>query len=266
MEKGLYEIHDQIGSDFPFKFYTELFHDDYSIPNWHSNIEILCCIKGRGILNCQSASYEFLPGDIAVINSDILHTVISDSEISYHFLIIDDAFFHQNDLPLDAVYFQEFIRDPQLFDAFSQIAQSFSEDGPLMKASCKHSVLTFLLLLYRNYASKRQSKSLNPENTERIKEIIKYINSNLFSRITLDMIADAVGINKYYLSHEFKKYTNSTVFEHINLLRCYEAKRLIQDGMSVSAAALSCGFENVSYFTKVYKKHMGSLPSEAAAK
>ena len=45
------------------------------------------------------------------------------------------------------------------------------------------------------------------------------------------------------------------------LLKVVEAKRLIESGMSVSAAALSCGFENMSYFSRTYKKYTGTLPS-----
>ena len=50
------------------------------------------------------------------------------------------------------------------------------------------------------------------------------------------------------------------------MMRCKESKRLIKEGMSVSAAALSCGFENMSYFTKTYKKYMGALPSDGKKK
>ena len=64
------------------------------------------------------------------------------------------------------------------------------------------------------------------------------------------------------MSRDFKKYTGNTVFEYINISRCKTAATLIASGMSVSAAANECGFENLSYFSRTYKKYMGKLPSD----
>ena len=52
-----------------------------------------------------------------------------------------------------------------------------------------------------------------------------------------------------------------TVIEYVNILRCKEAKRLISEGQSVSEAAIASGFNNLSYFTRTYKKYVGELPS-----
>ena len=50
--------------------------------------------------------------------------------------------------------------------------------------------------------------------------------------------------------------------EYINAIRCNYAKRMISGGMSVSEAAFSCGYRNLSYFSKTYKKYFKMLPSE----
>ena len=88
-----------------------------------------------------------------------------------------------------------------------------------------------------------------------------YIRKHLAERITLDEIAQHVGVNKHYLSREFKQIIGKTIFDTILLLRCTEAKRRLQEGMTVSEAAHACGFENLSYFTRAFKKYNQSLPS-----
>jgi len=70
-----------------------------------------------------------------------------------------------------------------------------------------------------------------------------------------------VGISKFYLCREFKAYTGSSILQTVNLLRCTQAKLLIEGGATVSQAALSCGFDNLSYFSRTFKKLMGALPS-----
>ena len=60
---------------------------------------------------------------------------------------------------------------------------------------------------------------------------------------TLDALAAQAGVSKFHLSREFKSTTGLTVVTFINLCRCTEARRLIEEGCSVSEAAATCGFE-----------------------
>ena len=52
------------------------------------------------------------------------------------------------------------------------------------------------------------------------------------------------------------------VIEYINLLKCHQAQKFIRSGMNVSEAATELGFENLSYFTRTYKKYLNRLPSD----
>jgi AraC-like DNA-binding protein len=49
---------------------------------------------------------------------------------------------------------------------------------------------------------------------------------------------------------------------YINILRCEHARKMLQNGnYRVEEVAYLCGFDNMSYFSKTYKKYMGCLPS-----
>ena len=96
---------------------------------------------------------------------------------------------------------------------------------------------------------------------EVIKKAIKYIRENYDKKLLLDEIAQNVYMDKYTLSREFKKTTNQTVVQYINSYRCKKASEYIADGMAVSQAALMCGFTNMSFFTKTFKRYMGCMPS-----
>lgn len=88
-----------------------------------------------------------------------------------------------------------------------------------------------------------------------------YIRQNLSRSISLEDLSQQAGISKFHLSREFKAVTGTTIFDFINLTRCNEAKLLIESGMSVSAAAISCGYHNMSYFSRAFQKRFGILPS-----
>ena len=93
-----------------------------------------------------------------------------------------------------------------------------------------------------------------------------YIRSNFTKKLSLDNIAIYVGISKYHLCREFKTLTGNTIIEFINTLRCTEAKRLIEKGMRVSEAAYTCGFDNLSYFSRTFQHIIGHEPSFFAKK
>ena len=70
--------------------------------------------------------------------------------------------------------------------------------------------------------------------------------------------------DKYQLTRAFKRATGQTVITFINHVRCQHAANYIANGESVSRAALLCGFENFSYFSKTFQKFMEKLPSAYA--
>jgi YesN/AraC family two-component response regulator len=88
-----------------------------------------------------------------------------------------------------------------------------------------------------------------------IKKAINYINLNFKNQISLNLIAESININPSHLSRQFKKETNMTITEFINIKRINEAKFLIEQNQnSITEIALMVGFENHNYFCKVFKQ------------
>jgi len=105
-------------------------------------------------------------------------------------------------------------------------------------------------------------KLSSPEENNYVKEAIYFIWQHLSEPISLDRLSLAVGVSKFHLARQFKKYTGNSIIQTINLMRCSEAKRMLEQGMSVSAVAETCGFTNHSYFSKTFRSVMGKLPSQ----
>lgn len=261
----IYETHMIEDSLLPFIFHREttVAQDHTAFVNWHENIEILCCVSGRGSVQCNSNIHDLEAGDIFVVNSEAVHSTFSEGVFIYHCLIVDKSFFLDNGIPVSELQFQELIRDPALYLAFFRVADAFSRENREVwdTAWIRHEVLGLLISLCRKYARRTSPETTSAVPVERVKKAMTYIRNNLSKQLTLDEIADHVGISKYHFAREFKAFTGETVIDSINILRCKEAKRLIESGMSVSAAAMSCGFENLSYFSRTFKKHFGQLPS-----
>ena len=83
------------------------------------------------------------------------------------------------------------------------------------------------------------------------------------TRLTLSDLAELAQVNEKYLCRFFKEYTGQTPIDYINRLRvdraCYE---MSVTGMNVTEAAFECGFNELSYFSKMFKKYKGIAPGE----
>ena len=90
-----YEIHGLEHKDMPVIFWAS---GRGTVPNWHENIEMLYCTKGKGQLFCGGEEYLMVPGHIYVINASELHSAFDLGQLNYYCLIVDANFLSQNSL------------------------------------------------------------------------------------------------------------------------------------------------------------------------
>lgn len=94
-----------------------------------------------------------------------------------------------------------------------------------------------------------------------ISEVIKYLNENISSPISLDMLAKKFYISKHHMNKVFKKATGTTVGKYVNYKRITQAQQLIMQGYSASRAATEAGFGDYSSFYRAYTRLLGHVPS-----
>jgi AraC-like DNA-binding protein len=88
-----------------------------------------------------------------------------------------------------------------------------------------------------------------------VKEAVTSIRFTLDEPISLNSLADTLGVHPSYLSRAFKKEMGITLTDYINKLRIEEAKYMLDQGnVSVSETALSVGYNDPNYFSKVFTK------------
>lgn len=90
----------------------------------------------------------------------------------------------------------------------------------------------------------------------------RYIEANYTKKMTLIEIAGAVHANRSYISRLYKQKTGVNLFDAINRLKIEKAKEMIRGGLKVYEAADKVGFDDVAYFSKVFKKIEGTSPKD----
>jgi len=94
-----------------------------------------------------------------------------------------------------------------------------------------------------------------------IKRALRFIRERYATEFTLSQTAEAAGLSPAYFSKVFKAELGESFSEHVNRLRIERAVILLTgSGLSLSEVAGQVGFEDQSYFTKVFKRVMGISP------
>ena len=101
------------------------------------------------------------------------------------------------------------------------------------------------------------------KHSDVVYKVMEYVRRNFSRKISLDDIAGEVYLSRSYLSSLFKEETGQSLFAYINHVRIEKSKQmLLDDTASLADVANLCGFEDQSYFTKVFKKAVGISPKK----
>ena len=96
-----------------------------------------------------------------------------------------------------------------------------------------------------------------------VQKAVTTICADLTADLSLCRLADMQGISSGYLSAIFKKETGQTVTDFVNQKRMQYAVQLLgETTLQVQTVAQHCGFLDVHYFSKVFKKYVGKTPKE----
>jgi two-component system response regulator YesN len=106
-------------------------------------------------------------------------------------------------------------------------------------------------------------KSSDIKNLQVIQKSAEFMRKNFNKKLTIDDISQAVYLSPCYLSKIFKQELGCTIMEYLTKVRIDEAKKYLRNPRyNIMQVANLIGFDDPSYFTKVFKKSEGITPSQ----
>lgn len=250
--------------DLPFIIHRNTHHEAGSSgpANLHQNIEILRFTKGCGKVLCGENTYPISLGSLLIVNSYLNHQVIAQEDIEFDCLIVGSGFCAENGIDVSLLSFDTQIRDAQALSLFGQVMDSYDNQDHLQQARLRCGTLALMIHLCQKHAQPRTTAITENLGFQSVITAIGYIQENLQHKLTVEQVAKHAGFSKYYFLRLFRQVTGYTLVQYINLLRCERARDLLRTGKhTVKETALLCGFDNLSYFSNVFKKNIGCLPS-----
>jgi AraC family transcriptional regulator len=105
-------------------------------------------------------------------------------------------------------------------------------------------------------------KTTFPYKPQNILQVVSFIESNLWSPMELESLAQKANLSKFHFCRVFKRYTGMNPMKYVNSLRISRAKELLGGNKnSVSLVANEVGFRDLSNFIRQFKKNTGVTPT-----
>ncbi|MFA7664158.1 MAG: AraC family transcriptional regulator [Clostridia bacterium] len=135
-----------------------------------------------------------------------------------------------------------------------------NKQDKVAKSLCVKSLIG-CLYLFRNSVGEVENISGNGSISPQTLKIIRYINTNCHSKMTIASLANEFCISESCLAKTFKKETGYNVGEFILNARINEAKQLLSsDKQTVNSIAEKLGFSSANYFGLIFKQKVGVSP------
>lgn len=212
-------------------------------------------------------------GDVLVFRPDELHSarVLEDGIYKYVNIFIPVGYFDA--LCMDTAEIVEFLEHRGKKNHFRQPANKkerlLSLLMPVVKRVKENSfgsihdfygLLGLLLFLAKAY--RKNEIGTEDRLPPAVEKALRYLSEHYGEKIVLKVVAENSYCSVTYLSRVFKQYMGCTVCEQLVQYRIINAKRLLKEGKTVTEACYHCGFNDCSYFIKVFKELNGITPYE----
>ena len=109
--------------------------------------------------------------------------------------------------------------------------------------------------------SKNMISHVYKGNSQIITSALRYIHRNYQNKLSLQEVSEELHVNSSYFSALFRQEISMTFTDYLNQLRIGQACHLLTDTeMSIMEIAVAVGFDDQSYFTRVFRKYKGITP------
>ena len=253
-----------------FLYFRSSHSDNFSMEMGLWNFRKVCWIEaGSGFLEYEDKSLPIKVGDVLFIEADLRHRFTDNkgdpctlSMVCYDELKIPVEFkkLHQNLLLKANTNLK--ITDPWrrnfLHDHFRKTLIEQSRKSHAFEELILAGFIELLVFLLRATDQKQNMSS----NEKLIEGLTEYLKENFVKEISVDELADMCGMSSRSLSRHFKDFTNTTIVKYITELRINYACERLRETRQISFSAFDAGFNDISFFYRVFKKYKGITPRQ----
>ncbi len=236
-------------------FHAYLRRPDFAFPSHcHDFWEAFLCVGGSGVHEYNGQAHRIAPGDLWLVRPDDVHSVRPQRDFAFINVAwpIENWSLWRNLAQFDAQALGGRASAPQLEPLFRGLTQSFFENastGPL--ELCRF--WAELALVFRN-----RSVEARPDWMLRALQVLE---SEEGLRGGWPLLVQTAHVSPGHICREWKKVLGQTPTAWINARRLENAARLLlQSNLPIEEVSTRCGFENTTYFYRLFGHRFGLPP------
>ena len=275
----------ELDKNIPVNVRPVFFYIDYPVTqNYHDYLEISYLLHGKGELIIGNKEIPVKKGDLFLMNNVDLHRVISDpkekvSIVTLYFL--PEIIYKAGDDELNLNFLKIFYYRAEnfnhiipgsdvdikvlklIYDIYIELQNKKNYYELAVKTSLQELLLILLHYFDDRLVDTRVIYDQTHKNMERIREVFLLVTKSYDKNISLDEAARAVCMSPVYFCRFFKSVTGFTFKEYLLHFKIDKAKELLlKSSRSITDIAYEAGFDNLSYFYRVFKNYTKLNPKE----
>lgn len=262
--------------NFPIAFYHQTphsprYHMQY---HWHTHYELIRIISGTFQLNLENDTGIYHPEDVIFISSGMLHGGTP------HDCVYECIVFDLQILLKDNHACSRLIRDiiDHKITVHTHLSDKSESILPIVENLCnalssKKTGYEFMVqghlyhllgtIINQHLYDETKQDNVSAERLVSIKNVLTYISENYSHNINLESLSRIAGMNPKYFCRYFRSMTERTPIDYLNYYRIECACEMLSTkNISVKEVAISCGFNDESYFIKTFSKYKGITPKQ----
>lgn len=262
--------------DFPIELYhVDPSHPRYEMPfHWHMECELILVLQGRFSLSLDGENLELYAGESAFLPEGIIHGG-TPHDCIYECIVFDMDRFLQDSTICRERYTSMLGPGARIQTRFSsgsnvgrivnQLFEAMEKERPGYEFITTGLLWQFIgtVLQQRQYTKPAKEDRRSHRRAMQIKRALRRIRRDYAAPLTLDQLAAEAELAPQYFCRVFRQVTGRTPVDYLNYYRIECAAELLcatED--SVTDIALSCGFNDLSYFIRLFRHYKGSTAGQ----
>jgi len=230
----------------------------------HYKIHYIHC--GKGILKIADTTYELVAGDCFLIYPDTVSFYKADETDPWTYYWVAFSGLNSDSYLSRAGFTQKTPiisckNDTKILQCFDHMFEN-SQNQICGDLTILAGLYTFLALLMEKDSSQLQNFSTEKRDNTYINKAIDLIEMNYSSKMSIEEIANHLGLSRKYFSKLFKKTTGASPIDYLVMFRLNKACELMEkQNFTIGEISRSVGYEDPLLFSRTFKKFKGLSPS-----
>lgn len=247
--------------------------------HYHEFDKLVLLLGGRVTYHIEGRSYPLQPMDVLLVSRNLIHLPVVEPGPVYERMVlwIGRDFMARYSTPeadLSGCFTLTARRGVHLHRPrgeervhwralFEQVEQAAGDNGFAARLLADTGVLRLLIELNRAVlAAPGETDPASYRFDPKMEEVTHYIMDHLGEELTIDRLAGAFFLSRYYLMHRFKEVYGCSIHQYIRQKRLQRAAEAIRQDVPVLKAAEDAGFGDYSVFLRAFRAAYGKSPRE----